>query len=308
MRFRISDTQGLSAVGGIVDGEVEDYPVAISQSNLTTVYYPSGGSVVTLAYEDNWPEKGDYDVNDVVIKMRASASYTDNGLSKVKLEGNISAVGASYHNGFAVRLYGIDVDTVESNTVRYMLNNELVTSSPIESGRQELIVVITDDVWKLVKPPPGCDYFNTQDACMGGVGGEFSIALQLQESPENQGFSVYNLDPFIFATPNTFHGNLVGESGRGWEVHLKNHEPTEAFNSNLLGMADDASDPAAGYYFQSGNGMPWAFEITNDWAYPKEFIDLAIAYPEFQGFVESNGNSNSRWFLVSNAVASKVIY
>ncbi len=307
MRFRLSDTPGLSAVGGIVDGEVEDYPVAISQTNLTTVYYPSGRSFVTLAYEDNWPEKGDYDVNDVVIKMRASASYSEDGLRKVKLEGYVTAVGASYHNGFAVRLYGVDVNSVERDTIRYMLNNELVSASPIESGN-ELIVVITDDVWKLVTPPTDCRYFNTQDGCIGGFGGEFSIELQIQETRNNSRFSVYNLDPFIFATPNTFHGDLLGEPGRGWEVHLKNHEPTEAFNYSLLGMADDASDPSAGYYFQSGNGMPWAFEITNDWAYPKEFTDLAVAYPDFQGFVESNGTSNSRWFMVSNAVASKVIY
>lgn len=307
MRFRISDTQSLSAVGGIVDGEVEDYPVAISQSNLSTVYYPSDSSFVTLAYEDTWPEKGDYDVNDVVIKMRASASYSKEGLRKVKVEGYVTAVGASYQNGFAVRLYGVDVKSVEHDTIRYMLNNELVTTSPIESGN-ELIVVITDDVWKLVTPPSDCLYFNTQDGCIGGSGGEFSIELQIQETHNNSSFSVYNLDPFIFATPNTYHGSLLGEPSRSWEVHLKNHEPTEAFNYSLLGMADDASDPSAGYYFQSGNGMPWAFEITEDWAYPKEFTDLVAAYPEFQGFVESNGSSNLRWFMISNAVASKVIY
>jgi len=109
-------------------------------------------------------------------------------------------------------------------------------------------------------------------------------------------------DPFLFATPGAWHGELFAEPpGRGYEIHLKNQAPTEAFDAQLFGMNDDASDPASGHYYQTATGMPWVLEVSRRWDYPREYIDLLLAYPRFSNFVESGGTENTDWFSLEFA-------
>lgn len=114
-RFRLSSEAELSAIGGVSDGEVEDYQVNIAEQNLTaTHYYPSVDSWATLAFEDNWPLVGDYDMNDLVVRYRLSHFDSGGNLTRINIDGEIVAIGASYHNGFAFRIPGLlhsDVDT-----------------------------------------------------------------------------------------------------------------------------------------------------------------------------------------------------
>lgn len=307
LRFRIANVPNLGPTGGVLDGEVEDYPVFVAQGDLSVNYYPSQNDWVTLAYEDNWPQMGDYDVNDVVVKLRATAWRDQVGVRKIKLQGSIEAVGASYHNGFAIRLQDIDINSVDPQTMRVYLNNQLVDVSAIEPRRSELILIVTEDVWSLVGRQDNCRYFNTETGCFTNQVGTFTLEFQLAATTNNTGFVLSQLDPFIFATPNTFHGAVLGMPGRAWEVHLKNYAPTEAFDSSLWGMSDDASVPANGHYFQTANGMPWAFQINTEWAHPTEATDLLQAYPLFQGFVESNGLNQRQWFTTRNAVQTNVV-
>ena len=69
-RFRFSQQTGLAYYGGSTSGEVEDHVVTIVAANTTLRRFPSGGGYVTLAYEDNWPEISDYDMNDLVLRYR----------------------------------------------------------------------------------------------------------------------------------------------------------------------------------------------------------------------------------------------
>lgn len=74
-RFRFSSTQNLDYYGGASDGEVEDYPVTLENSNLSTYNY----GPYTAAFEDSWPKTGDYDLNDVVVEynivVKAAVNY-----------------------------------------------------------------------------------------------------------------------------------------------------------------------------------------------------------------------------------------
>ena len=116
------------------------------------------------------------------------------------------------------------------------------------------------------------------------------------------------LDPFIFATDGFYHGDfLVGKNARGWEVHIKNQAPTEAFDTSLYSVtnADDASVQSNGLYFLNENGLPWAMEVGMQWLHPLEGVDITDAYGSFADFAQSSGKQKPTWFndySISNVV------
>ena len=78
----------------------------------------------------------------------------------------------------------------------------------------------------------------------------------------------------------------------------------------MFGVADDKTQVPAQYTYQNNNGLPWALAINPGslevWKHPCEMVDILQAYPDFQSFVESNGNKDTSWFSQSNAVTSKL--
>jgi len=77
-RFRVSSTDGIGPNGGVSDGEVEDYEVDITSDGASVTYYPSSNDWATIAFEDNWPIEGDYDMNDLVVYLRTAVYRQDN--------------------------------------------------------------------------------------------------------------------------------------------------------------------------------------------------------------------------------------
>ncbi|GAM74229.1 hypothetical protein JCM19241_5425 [Vibrio ishigakensis] len=137
-RFRFSQQTGLDYFGGATSGEVEDYSINVTGEGISVRYFPSEQGYATLAYEDNWPYTADYDMNDVVMHYRITEILRDGEVVKSRIEGRLAAVGADYHNGFAVRLPGIlsaDIDTT------------LLASTTTESCKQH-----RDWSWMLAKP------------------------------------------------------------------------------------------------------------------------------------------------------------
>jgi len=139
-RFRYSSSVAMTPLGGAPDGEVEDYSISISIPNITYRYYPSANGWVTLAYEDIWPSVGDYDLNDVVMQYRVVELVRNNEVIRVDLHGNLIAMGATYHNGFAIHLEGIARDQVDQNRFRTLFNNQLQYVNLLEAGQSEAVI------------------------------------------------------------------------------------------------------------------------------------------------------------------------
>lgn len=301
-RVRLSSEQGLESHGLAPDGEVEDYLVSVQDDPMTVSTYPSKNSWSTVAFEDNWPFVGDYDMNDLVTRLRTRTYKDSTGYKRVDIEGYVKAAGAFYRNGFAIRLPGVPRSAIDEANLEFSLSDVDETTSPLEPGRREAIFVITDDVYKHVSSGNECTYYRTEPDCGADLEFKFSLSIPFLESQSAELKGVF--DPFLFATPDAFHGaHFVTPPGRSYEVHLKNQAPTEAFDPALFaGVGQDKSDPAQGLYFQTGTGMPWALEIGADWRYPYEYTELSVAYPDFPAFATSGGQENKDWFLESNAV------
>ncbi|WP_249297144.1 LruC domain-containing protein [Pseudoalteromonas phenolica] len=305
-RFRVTDGQEvtLTAYGAVQGGEVEDYEFETFGSES----YPGQNDWVTLAYEDRWPYLGDSDFNDLVLHYRTTKYFSSEGVTSYRIEGEILGVGASFHNGFAVRLFEknndsglthiINADQVDTQNATVLINGKTINQAVIEPNREQAIAVIASDIWDHVNIQNGCQYFRTEVNCDVNKKVTFSVNLPLVNaiSPETAPGSL--LDPFIFASEGHYHGDVITDGNyRGLEIHLKNQSPTEAFNLSLLDAdADDASAPLESLYFQTENGIPFALAIGAPWRHPHEKVDINRAYSNFADFATSNGSTSPRWY------------
>lgn len=312
-RIRFSSIHGLGPNGGVSDGEVEDFEISVLDSGVSVHSYPSTGSFSTLVYEDNWPEKGDYDMNDVVVAVRTHRYINSNDeVIRYDIEGKVLALGAGYHNGFAVMLDGITTGSIDASKSFLYINGLQSASTLIESNQEneDAVLVFFEDLKEFLPLSSGCNYYRTQSGCTGFEGvheASFHASINLIQGIESSQAPNGVLNPFIFATPGIYHGDaFVTPPGRSLEIHLKNKSTSARFNSNFFNLKDDRSIPGT-ITFVTANYMPWAMEIPKLWSHPKERVDLTEAYPNFQNFVESNGALDSTWYLNNNALPSKII-
>ncbi len=89
----------------------------------------------TLAFEDNWPIAGDYDFNDAVLAyniIQTNNGETENQYVKeLQLNYEIKAVGATFHNGIAVSIPGLNESMIESIELKKTLDGVTKTITPL---------------------------------------------------------------------------------------------------------------------------------------------------------------------------------
>jgi LruC domain-containing protein len=125
---------------------------------------------------------------------------------------------------------------------------------------------------------------------------DFTLNIYFTEGSDRSAITDMPYDPFIFATPNTYHGDgITFQPGRKWEVHLPGQAPTEQFDTSLYGRGVDASLNGSNNYFKTATYLPWALLIVEDWEWPLERIDMVEAYPAFQTWAESGGTESETW-------------
>ncbi|ETZ10653.1 hypothetical protein AJ90_18085 [Vibrio parahaemolyticus M0605] len=234
-------------------------------------------------------------MNDVVIQFRITETRMEGVVENIQITGDLAAYGAGYKNGFAIRLPGIAKASIENGLTTLSFNGVQQASNGLETISEEAIFIISDDLSQYTQS--NCTYFRTQSGCDDNVAFSFTLTVYFKEGSDRSGLQAMPYDPFIFATPNTYHGDgITFQPGRKWEVHLPDQAPTEQFDdTNLYGLGVDASDPVQGTYFKTSNNLPWALLIIEGWEWPLENIDLVDAYPQFATYAESAGSQNANW-------------
>lgn len=283
---------------------MEDHVVTIVDANTSQRHFPSADGYVTIAYEDNWPETADYDMNDMVLRYRITETLKDGDVAKVSISGQLVAVGASYHSGFAVRLAGIDATNIDSDKTRLYYNSALQDGNAQESGMTEASFIVINDAIEVSSY--SCYFFRTLDDCREDVGVEFELHFSLITPVTTSSMPAMPYDPFLYATPGFYHGPSFAQApGRSYEVHLADQAPTEKFDISFYQLAEDTSDPNTSRYFKTSNNMPWALLIYDEWKWPRERVDLVVAYPQFADYTTSGGGTHTDWYDITNAIANK---
>jgi hypothetical protein len=146
---------------GVLDGN-DDFPADPTRAFRT--YYPSASTYGTLAFEDLWPEKGDYDLNDLVLQYQFQ--HVIDSQTKVKdvtAVIQIEARGAFYNNGFGFQIPGVTDTDVDSASRR--VNDGASAPLQPESGQAELTWIVFENATPLAPVPPSCLFFNTEEDC-----------------------------------------------------------------------------------------------------------------------------------------------
>ena len=275
--------------GDGVSDPTDDYPN--DPSKAFNNYYPSKNGMSTLAFEDLWPAKGDYDFNDIVVDYRFN--QITNAQSKVvKIEGKIlpRATGAAYNNGFGFEL-PIPVSGVSSATGAQIKDNYInIAANGMEANQTNAVYIAFDNAYKIFRETNfvninGNAGINTTIGGSTGVADTINLVINLSQ-PVNM--SVLGNPPY-----NPF---MIVNKNRGMEVHLPNQANTSLANTSIFGTIDDNSIPASNRYYKTSNNLPWAVNIAESFDYPVEKVAIISAFTKFASWAQSNGSLYPDWY------------
>jgi LruC domain-containing protein len=281
--------------GGDTDGDgVQDeqdaFPNDASKAYIN--YYPTKDTYANIAFEDNWPKKGDFDLNDMVVKYRYSfISNAKNQVVSMTGDYLVAAAGASFKNGFGVQL-PVNASAVQSVTGYKLSSGSYITlaGNGVETGQSKAVIIPFDNHDLLVKNFDFSFFINTMNSKDKVTSQTASVTVNFSSPVDATTLKVSAFNPF-----------LISNLRRGYEVHLPGFAPTDKADSKLFGTDDDKSSVATGKYYLSADNQPWAINFTDSFIYPIETANINQAYPHFADWALSGGTSYTDWY--SNTAA-----
>lgn len=235
-------------------------------------YTPSSTSYSSLAYEDLWPFKGDYDMNDLVINYQFKEVYNaNNQVVELNAKIYVKAILAQILSGWGFQI-PIPSSSVKSVSGQSLLYKVITNSANGTESDQNYATIIALD--------------NAADHLVGGKSDTLNLKIVFTSPIDKSTLGTAPYNPFIFQ-----------RDSRGKEVHLVNQAPTQKIDKNLLGSADDRSKASSNIYFKSPENLPWALNLTENFNYPLEGKQILEGYIYFKNWAESGGNSYQDWYL-----------
>ncbi|MDP3452828.1 MAG: LruC domain-containing protein, partial [Bacteroidales bacterium] len=251
-------------------------------------YFPANGPG-TLAFEDMWPAKGDYDFNDLVLDYRFKI-LTDgsNFLSEVLCSFTIKAIGAQYANGFGFQINSSSIDNSHINITGGIISGSSIKKSPngTESGQNLPTIIVFNNANGLMSPSSG---FGVNVHKEAPYVTPVTVDIKLKFAPARYTINDLNIsgfNPFIYVNGN-----------RGREVHLPDFPPTSLAASSFFGSEDDNSSAQTGKYYKSKANHPWAINITSGYEHTIERIQITDAYLKFAAWAQSSGQLYPDWYM-----------
>ncbi len=273
------DTDG----DGVADN-LDEFPNDASRAY--TNYYPAKNQFGSLAFEDLWPGKGDYDMNDLVLDYNFKlVSNAQNKIVDIYPVFYVRAVGAFLQNGFGFQFDNLSPAVVASVS-GYSVRGSYISlgANGTENGQEKAVVIVFDNTINVTHTTAGA-FVNTQKDVPYVLSD--SIKMSLHFSPP-QDASATGTAPF-----NPF---LIINQQRGAEVHLPDRIPTSLVNQTLFGTGNDNSIPASGRYYKTVNNLPWAINLVTRFDYTWENVQVINGYLKFGTWAESGGSSYPDWF------------
>ena len=230
------------------------------------------------AFEDLWPAKGDYDMNDVMTK----STYTKLVDSKNKIYEE-SYTFKTYGNyatlvsGLAVRLDGVSATDKLEFYVK-SADEEKFSVLKTTYDTNDKVVVLANDV-------------------NNNKGAEYKVkVIHAEESPVEK--QTIEAEPFIFRAENS------SDAVAWWEVHLTGYKPTSKMNFGYFNTGDDCSQPDKDIFYVRKGNYPFAFFLagaTDEDLKPmldpdNESTPINELYSGYSDWVTNNGTTNTDWY------------
>ncbi len=269
---------GGSAVVTDSDGDgvsdlLDDYPNDKTKAYKNySVNYENGGS--TVAFEDNWPQKGDFDLNDIVLNYKhLIVTNKDNIVVRVEGEWNLLATGGEFQNGA-----GIQFPLPKGSETNFVSSNNIAP----EAGQDSLVVIL----FKNGRAEQAT--WNTKSTEPASAAKKYTFSFDITNGPTLLVMGAGGYNPFIW-------NNTTGY-GRGYETHLQGRKATNLVDNKLFNTLDDRSTVNKKNY-STASQLPWAIEIPQaSFAYPLESADIAKTYLKFGSWASSGGTKDVDWY------------
>ena len=253
------------ADGDGVPDSLDAYPT--DPTKAYNSYYPSSTGGATVAFEDEWPAKGDYDMNDLVMGYKYQiVTNASNTVVQVIGTYTLFATGGNFGNGFAVQF------PVASGNVTG------VTGGTLQSGQTNAVVTIFTNMRSEMSQ------WNTVPGATQAPVNTYSVSFNVTSGPTISTFGLSGYNPFIW-------------SATGREIHLPGHLPTTLADQTLFGTQDDNTSVSASRYYVTKTGLPYALDIPiMPFSYPTESTDITQAYLHFAAWAQSSGTTFADWY------------
>ncbi len=242
----------------------------------------------TLAFEDLWPGKGDYDFNDLVVDYKFEINTnSSNYINEVIGTFVIKAFGAGLENGFGFQI-SRSIDQTAINVSGYHLTEGYISleGNGVEAGQTSPTIVVFDNAYNEMPPPGGSVGVNTTPGATYVEPVTITVTITFPaDTYTSTDLDIANFNPF-----------LIVNQDRGIEVHLPDYLPTDLADESYFGTADDDSNSSSGKYYKTVNNLPWAINIYETFDYPIEKADITTAHLKFVEWATSGGSAYDDWY------------
>jgi LruC domain-containing protein len=262
------------ADGDSVADDLDDYPNDASRAYNN--YYPNNLSTgATVAFEDQWPYKGDYDLNDVVVTFKYNViTNGQNKVVQVAAAYNLMATGGNLGNGFGVQF----------PVSRSAISN--LSGATLEANQSKAVIILFTNMRSEMAT------WNTKTGDALTPAKTYNVTFNVTNGPALQDFGLNEFNPFIW-------NDGLG-SARGREIHLPGKVPTDLADQSLFGTQEDNTNLSAGRYYITKTGLPYGLTLpVSPFGYPTEGVDVTKAYLHFGDWAVSGGALYTDWY--SNA-------
>ena len=274
---------------GVTD-KLDAYPT--DPARAYNQYFPAQNMFNTLAYEDLWPSRGDYDFNDLVMNYNVQQVLNAaNNVVDVKMTYQLQAVGGSNQIGFAVQL-PVSSNNIKQAVITPSYSGDSKVVNGAETDQRNLVFPLFDDAHKVIAASNG-SFTNTVLGMPHIKPTTYTVNLTFA-SPVSQsqlGSAPYN--SFIFV------------KDRSIEIHLPNQAPTDKADVSLFGQHADRSTPTRGIYYLTDDNKPWGLLIPGNFAYPIEKASIESAYNYFSTWATTKGTQYKDWYSDFNGARNK---
>jgi len=245
----------------------DEYPT--DPTRAYNVYYPNAATYATVAFEDLWPNQGDYDMNDVVVNYQYKGVLNaNNKMVDLTAKYKLRAAGGVFKNAFSVEL---PFNKSQISGIYGGLGLDAAANKAIIKVFANSIAIIPA--------------FNTFKGQTSSVTDTITISMNFN-TPQNITLGSFN--PFIWV-------DEPGK-GRGHEIHLPDYTPTELVNMATFGTEIDNSIPANSRYYKTILNLPFAINIPETFDYPAEKESIILSHLKFAAWAQSGGVQYQDWY------------
>lgn len=247
------------------------------------LYYPSR-EYGTLLFEDNWPVKGDYDLNDVAAHYTIQLNVEDKEVVAIIVNVKLTALGGSYPYQLCMRANNLKHNQVFVEKYETGLSFTPIGTYKVLSSNDEPLLVSFD--WPNLKGSNGGAFYNTEDEHLASGSLDdhqvsFIIYMEGDEGVEPLSLPHDSFDFFIKRTDSELT-----------EIHLKGYAPTDLFKDGYAKESQNMGD----FYSTKKDNFVWGVKVPATIAHPKERVSILEAYPLFGSWVTSGGVDNPDWY------------